>query len=54
MKNVPAAMTWIGRCIQELGPYLLLELLLPGGTLMALLVWQWRRSHQEIDGNIKA
>jgi hypothetical protein len=46
MKNVLAAMTWTARGIQELGPYLLLELLLPGGTLMALLLWQWRRSHR--------
>jgi hypothetical protein len=48
MKNVLAAMAWIARCIQELGPYLLLELLLPGGTLIALLLWQLRRSHREI------
>jgi hypothetical protein len=46
MKNVLAAMTWIARCSKELAPYLLLELLLPGGTLMALLLWQWRRSHR--------
>jgi hypothetical protein len=46
MKNVLAVMTWMARCIQVLGPYFLLELLLPGGTLMALLLWQWRRSHR--------
>ena len=31
---------------RALGPYLLVELLLPGGTLVALLMWlyqQWRR-----------
>jgi len=42
MKYMLAVMTWI----QELGPYLLLELLLPGGSLIALVLWQWRRSHR--------
>jgi hypothetical protein len=27
------------RSIRRLGPYLLLELLLPGGTLLAVLLW---------------
>jgi hypothetical protein len=26
-------------------PYLLVELLLPGGTLIALLLWIWRHRH---------
>lgn len=32
--------------VRALGPYLLVELVLPGGTLIALLMWltqQWRR-----------
>jgi hypothetical protein len=29
----------------ELGPYLAIELLLPGGTLIALLLWLHRRIH---------
>ena len=28
---------------QKLGPYLLLEILLPGGTLMALLLFLYQR-----------
>ena len=28
---------------QKLGPYLMLELLLPGGTLLALLLFVWQR-----------
>ena len=28
---------------QKLGPYLMLELLLPGGTLIAMLLFVWRR-----------
>ena len=31
------------RVIAALGPYLLIELLLPGGTLFALLLYLWRR-----------
>ena len=29
---------------QKLGPYLMLELLLPGGTLIALLLFVWQRA----------
>jgi hypothetical protein len=29
----------IARGLRSLGPYLLVELLLPGGTLIALLLW---------------
>jgi hypothetical protein len=31
------------RFAQKLGPYLLLEMLLPGGTLLGLLLFVWRR-----------
>lgn len=27
------------KCLRRAGPYLLMELLLPGGTLLALLLW---------------
>jgi hypothetical protein len=29
--------------VRRLGPYAAIELLLPGGTLIALLVWLYRR-----------
>jgi hypothetical protein len=29
--------------IRRLGPYLAIELLLPGGTLIALLLWAYRQ-----------
>jgi hypothetical protein len=32
----------LGRQLQQAGPYLLLELLLPGGTLFALLLFLYR------------
>jgi hypothetical protein len=31
--------TRISQSLRRLGPYLLIELLLPGGTLLALLLW---------------
>jgi hypothetical protein len=30
-------------------PYLLVELLLPGGTLIALLLWLWRHKSHSTD-----
>ena len=35
---------FFGVLVQKAGPYLLLELLLPGGTLFALLLYVYRRS----------
>jgi hypothetical protein len=32
----------LGRCGRKLGPYLMLEILLPGGTLLALLLFLCR------------
>jgi len=37
-------LTRIGAILRQLGPYAAIELLLPGGTLMALLLWLYRRS----------
>jgi hypothetical protein len=34
----------IGTILRQLGPYAAIEILLPGGTLMALLLWLYRRS----------
>lgn len=33
----------LGRWARQLGPYVVLELLLPGGTLFALLLFLYRR-----------
>ena len=33
----------LGNLVQKAGPYLLLEILLPGGTLFALLLFVYRR-----------
>jgi hypothetical protein len=38
---------FIATLVQRAGPYLLLELLLPGGTLFALLLFLYRRRQRE-------
>jgi NodT family efflux transporter outer membrane factor (OMF) lipoprotein len=43
-----ARSAWIARglaLVKALGPYALMEFLLPGGTLIALLVWLYRQRH---------
>jgi hypothetical protein len=32
--------------LRALGPYAALELLLPGGTVLAVLLWLYRRHHR--------
>lgn len=34
----------LGTILRQLGPYAAIEILLPGGTLVALLLWLYRRS----------
>ena len=36
-----------GALLQKAGPYLLLEILLPGGTLFALLLFLYKRRQQD-------
>ncbi|HEX8011308.1 MAG TPA: hypothetical protein VF814_10275 [Casimicrobiaceae bacterium] len=40
MKN--AWMQWIVEQLRDLGPYLAVELILPGGSLVALALWLYR------------
>jgi hypothetical protein len=45
-------MSWLGilrRFGQNAGPYLMLEMLLPGGTLLALLLFLWQRRKPDIE-----
>jgi hypothetical protein len=37
-----AAMAEVGRVLQKAGPYVVLEVVLPGGTLFALLLYLYR------------
>ena len=41
--KVVSSMTGMGRMLQKAGPYVLLEILLPGGTLFALMLYLYRR-----------
>ena len=34
---------WLGRRVRGCGPYLVIELVLPGGTLISLLLYLYRR-----------
>ena len=40
--------------LRALGPYLAIELLLPGGTLLALALWLARRNTPETSGEAPA
>jgi len=42
---------WTGRTLavmRQVAPYLALELLLPGGTLVSFLYWLWRRRRMSV------
>jgi len=41
-----------GNLVEKAGPYLLLELLLPGGTLFAVLLWFYRQRQQLGSANV--
>jgi hypothetical protein len=43
METVISGLEMLRRVGQKFGPYLLLEILLPGGSLMALLLFLYRR-----------
>ena len=43
MQIVISRLGMMRRFGQKLGPYLMLEILLPGGTLLALLLFLYRR-----------
>ena len=45
MENLENLMRVLRAWLRTLGPYVLLEILLPGGTLFALLLFLYRRSH---------
>ena len=48
MHIVTGRLGMLRRLGQELGPYLMLEILLPGGTVLALLLFLYRRSGLDI------
>jgi hypothetical protein len=49
-------MSWLDilrRFGQKVGPYLILEMVLPGGTLLALLLFLYRRRKPDIGGSAR-
>ena len=48
MKNKFADMNWVLLRLRKLSRYLLLVLVLPGGSLLALLLWLYQRSHKPV------
>ena len=45
MQILRSSLGWLRRMGQNLGPYLMLELVLPGGTVFALLLFLYRRGN---------
>jgi hypothetical protein len=43
---VTGSFKFVGDLVQKVGPYLLLEILLPGGTVFALLLFLYRQRQQ--------
>ena len=43
MELVKSGFRWLRGVGQKVGPYLMLELLMPGGTLLAVLLFLYRR-----------
>ncbi len=41
--GLPGPAGRVAALLRGLGPYAAIELLLPGGSLLALLLWLWRR-----------
>ena len=52
MHIVISRLGMLRRLGRQLGPYLLLEILLPGGTVLALLLLLYRRSGLDIRGMV--
>ena len=43
MQTIISSWEWVSRSTKGLGPYLMLEILMPGGTLLALLLFLYKR-----------
>ncbi len=50
MEWVMSGLGMLRRWGRRLGPYLMLEILLPGGTLFALLLFLYRRGEFDVGG----
>jgi hypothetical protein len=41
---VVGGLRWVIQAVRQLGPYAAIELLLPGGSLLAIALWLYRRN----------
>jgi hypothetical protein len=48
MEEIMSRIVMLGRALQKAGPYVALELVLPGGTLFALLLFLYRRGRAQV------
>lgn len=51
MEIVMVGLEFLRRFLQRMGPYLLVEVLLPGGSLLALALFLYRRRRLGVEGN---
>ncbi len=49
MEIVSVGLEMLRRLLPRMGPYILVELVLPGGTLLALLLYLYRRRQSSLD-----
>jgi hypothetical protein len=54
MDRVMESLGLLRRVVQNFGPYLMLEIVMPGGTLLALLLFLYRRRKLEAAGASRA
>ena len=54
MDRVMESLGFLRRLVQGFGPYLMLEIVMPGGTLLALLLFLYRRRKFEAAGTSRA
>ena len=54
MERLMASLGLLRRLAQGFGPYLMLEIVMPGGTLLALLLFLYRRRRFEAAGASRA
>ncbi|MEP6943286.1 MAG: hypothetical protein ABI981_10145 [Betaproteobacteria bacterium] len=48
MNKLMLGWQWLRRFGPKVGPYVLLELVMPGGTLLALMLFLHRRGHADL------
>jgi hypothetical protein len=51
LRKLSAYVAWVVSTLRKLAPYAAIELLLPGGSVIALLLWFYRRQKANRPGN---